>query len=71
MSDRQGGNQYWMMSKEGEIRRDETCLDCGADQVILYPCHGSKGNQWWEYDEANHRLKHALTKKCLTIAENM
>uniref|UniRef100_A0A1B0FBW2 Ricin B lectin domain-containing protein n=1 Tax=Glossina morsitans morsitans TaxID=37546 RepID=A0A1B0FBW2_GLOMM len=41
----QGGNQYWMLSKTGEIRRDEACLDYAGHDVILYPCHGSKGNQ--------------------------
>jgi polypeptide N-acetylgalactosaminyltransferase len=41
----QGGNQYWMFSKQGEIRRDEACLDFAGSDVILYPCHGSKGNQ--------------------------
>ena len=38
-----------MLSKEGEIRRDEACLDYAGTEVILYPCHGSKGNQFWEY----------------------
>ncbi len=42
--------QYWMLSKEGEIRRDEACLDYAGSDVILYPCHGSKGNQFWKYD---------------------
>ena len=69
----QGGNQYWMLSKTGEIRlvsgwakslkkischskyffsnhelffcrRDEACLDYAGSDVILYPCHGSKGD---------------------------
>jgi polypeptide N-acetylgalactosaminyltransferase len=44
------GFQYWMMSKAGEIRRDETCLDYAGQDVILYPCHGSKGNQYWHYN---------------------
>lgn len=39
-----------MMSKHGEIRRDEACLDYAGGDVILYPCHGSKGNQYFEYD---------------------
>jgi polypeptide N-acetylgalactosaminyltransferase len=47
---KQGGNQFWMLSKEGEIRRDEACLDYAGQDVILYPCHGSKGNQLWKYD---------------------
>lgn len=42
--------QYWMYSKTGEIRRDETCLDYSGRDVVLYPCHGAKGNQMWLYD---------------------
>lgn len=34
-----------MLSKTGEIRRDEACLDYSGSDVVLYPCHGSKGNQ--------------------------
>lgn len=34
-----------MLSKTGEIRRDEACLDFAGTDVILYPCHGGKGNQ--------------------------
>ena len=67
----QGGNQYWMMSKEGEIRRDESCLDyAGAgSKVILFGCHGGKGNQEWLYDHETHTLKHASSGKCLELAE--
>lgn len=39
-----------MLSKTGEIRRDESCLDYSGSDVILYPCHGSKGNQQWIYN---------------------
>ncbi|CAG2058459.1 unnamed protein product, partial [Timema podura] len=35
--------------KAGEIRRDEACLDYAGQDVILYPCHGTKGNQFWQY----------------------
>lgn len=41
----QGGNQYWLWSKQGEIRRDDSCLDFTGSEVILYPCHGARGNQ--------------------------
>lgn len=37
--------QYWMLSKTGEIRRDGACLDYAGKDVILFSCHGSKGNQ--------------------------
>lgn len=44
-----------MLSKEGEIRRDEACFDYSGGDIVLYPCHGSKGNQLWEY---NHEVIH-------------
>ena len=50
----QGGNQYWMLSKNSEIRRDDGCLDySGGESVIIYPCHGQKGNQEWHYREVS------------------
>ncbi len=47
-----------MLSKEGEIRRDEACLDFAGTDVILYPCHGSRGNQFWMYnhDVSSHNI---------------
>ncbi|KAG7171430.1 polypeptide N-acetylgalactosaminyltransferase 9-like 1 [Homarus americanus] len=66
----QGGNQYWMLSKEGEIRRDEACMDYAGSDVILYPCHGSKGNQYWEYSPETSRITHGSSKKCLAISQD-
>lgn len=63
----QGGNQYWMLSKTGEIRRDESCLDYAGTDVILYPCHGSKGNQFWVYDHDTETLRHGSSRRCLAI----
>ncbi|XP_059171538.1 polypeptide N-acetylgalactosaminyltransferase 5-like [Physella acuta] len=64
----QGGNQYWMLSKNGEIRRDDGCLDySGGDDVIIYPCHGQRGNQEWLYKEDN-TLVHANTQKCAEVS---
>jgi polypeptide N-acetylgalactosaminyltransferase len=48
-----------MFSKLGEIRRDDGCLDFSGgindankdDKIIVYPCHGMKGNQQWLYKE--------------------
>ena len=42
-------------NSNGEIRRDEHCLDYGGTDVILYPCHGVRGNQWWIYDTQNRQ----------------
>ena len=49
-------SQFWLFSKTGEIRRDEACLDYAGTDVILYPCHGAKGNQYWEYDPTVYSL---------------
>ncbi|VVC95665.1 unnamed protein product [Leptidea sinapis] len=67
---RQGGNQYWMYSKNGEIRRDETCLDFSGHDVVLYPCHGAKGNQLWLYNPSTKLLKHGSSEKCMAVNRN-
>ncbi|XP_015912972.1 putative polypeptide N-acetylgalactosaminyltransferase 9 isoform X2 [Parasteatoda tepidariorum] len=66
----QGGNQYWMLSASGEIRRDEACMDYAGKDVILYPCHGAKGNQMWFYDPHNHSLMHGVSRKCLEMTKD-
>ncbi|XP_061383662.1 putative polypeptide N-acetylgalactosaminyltransferase 9 isoform X3 [Danaus plexippus] len=63
-----GGSQYWMYSKNGEIRRDETCLDYSGHDVVLYPCHGAKGNQLWLYDPTTKLIKHGSSEKCMAIS---
>nr|XP_027198304.1 putative polypeptide N-acetylgalactosaminyltransferase 9 [Dermatophagoides pteronyssinus] len=64
---KQGGNQYWLYSKIGEIRRDEACMDYAGRDVILYPCHGSKGNQYWSYNHELKQIKHVITSRCLEM----
>jgi len=39
-----------MLSKTGEIRRDEICVDFAGANVLCYPCHGSRGNQFWQFE---------------------
>ena len=57
-----------MLSKQGEIRRDEACLDYAGTQIILYPCHGSKGNQYWEYnDEVNFKPSQTIEEVLLNV----
>ncbi|KAI1288152.1 putative polypeptide N-acetylgalactosaminyltransferase 9 [Halotydeus destructor] len=66
----QGGNQYWLLSKEGEIRRDEACLDYSGKEIILYPCHGTKGNQLWIYEDKNGSVRHGSSGKCLEMSSS-
>lgn len=66
----QGGNQYWSLSKEGEIRRDEACVDYAGAEVVIYPCHGMKGNQNWKYDQNRLEILHVNSNKCLTMHQD-
>uniref|UniRef100_A0A914W2I9 Polypeptide N-acetylgalactosaminyltransferase n=1 Tax=Plectus sambesii TaxID=2011161 RepID=A0A914W2I9_9BILA len=66
----QGGNQYWMLSKDGEIRRDESCVDFAGQDVMIFPCHGMKGNQEWKYDHKKNQLMHKVTNKCLEMTKD-
>lgn len=66
----QGGNQYWMLSKDGEIRRDESCIDYAGKDVIIFPCHSQKGNQEWRYDHNKHQLLHVVSSKCLEMSKD-
>lgn len=65
----QGGNQLWMLSKSGEIRRDEGCMDYSGDKVVVLPCHGQRGNQEWEY-LVNGLIKHSNSKLCMGLSSD-
>ena len=43
-----------MLTKTGEIRRDEGCIDYAGQYVMVYPCHGMRGNQEWVYGKVCH-----------------
>ncbi|KAI8436606.1 hypothetical protein MSG28_010121 [Choristoneura fumiferana] len=48
----QGGNQYWVYSIDGELRRDDMCLDYIFHTVTILPCKRS-ASQIWLYDLMN------------------
>lgn len=50
------------------MRRDDGCLDySGGESVIVYPCHGQKGNQEWHYREVG---QDQIKKKITLIRDN-
>jgi polypeptide N-acetylgalactosaminyltransferase len=59
------GNQFFLMSKTFEIRREEKCLDYAGGQselhkpgkIVSFNCHSMQGNQMWTYE--NDMLRHA------------
>lgn len=54
----QGGNQFFLMSKTFEIRREDKCLDYPGGQgqlhqpgkIVSFSCHSMQGNQMWTYE---------------------
>ncbi|KIH46997.1 ricin-type beta-trefoil lectin domain protein [Ancylostoma duodenale] len=52
-------NQLWMMSKDGEIRRDVTCIDYAGQNITVNHCHGMKGNQEWRYNHQEYNEEKA------------
>lgn len=63
-----GGNQYWLLSRDGEIRRDEACVDYAGRDIVLFPCHGSGGNQLWYYERDTKHIKHSTSGRCMELA---
>ncbi|OAF69045.1 hypothetical protein A3Q56_03184 [Intoshia linei] len=64
----QGGNQYWSMTKNKEIRRDDFCMDYSGDNISLFNCHNMGGNQAWIYK--NFTIVHEPTQKCIEYDVN-
>ncbi|XP_063825889.1 putative polypeptide N-acetylgalactosaminyltransferase 9 [Ostrinia nubilalis] len=63
----QGGNQYWTYSPDGEIKREDKCLDYIFSIVTLYICGGR--SQVWIYDTKTKHIRHMDTQKCLQVAK--
>eukprot|EP00794_Sanderia_malayensis_P003400 gene3400-3890_t len=71
----QGGNQFFILSKSGEIIfEEENCFDVSnsgiGSNVDLLKCHGFKGNQQWQHNRLEGTLKHVPTGNCIDRGEN-
>ncbi|KAK3603627.1 hypothetical protein CHS0354_017346 [Potamilus streckersoni] len=64
-----GGNQYWLLSTENEIRRDVGCWDYTGStaEIKLYSCHGQQGNQEWIYRN-DDTIYHPSSRRCLELS---
>ncbi|XP_053609841.2 putative polypeptide N-acetylgalactosaminyltransferase 9 [Plodia interpunctella] len=64
-----GGNQYWIYTKQGHIKRDEYCLEYTGKVLQIFLCDGSFDHQRWLYNNMTRHIKHVKTKKCLQISK--
>ncbi|KAL3832577.1 hypothetical protein ACJMK2_024210 [Sinanodonta woodiana] len=64
-----GGNQYWLLSTENEIRRDSGCWDYvgGSAEIKLFGCHGQRGNQEWIYRD-DETIYHPGSRRCVELS---
>uniref|UniRef100_A0A182NPH0 Polypeptide N-acetylgalactosaminyltransferase n=1 Tax=Anopheles dirus TaxID=7168 RepID=A0A182NPH0_9DIPT len=60
-----GGHQLWYLTKQGEVTREDHCLDYDGQQVAMYRCHGMGGNQQWSWDADSKLLKKHTVDRCL------
>ena len=47
--------QFWMLSRAGEIRREEMCLTVADERTVhMARCHGQGGYQQWTYTKVSY-----------------
>ncbi|KAL4707826.1 hypothetical protein ACJJTC_001772 [Scirpophaga incertulas] len=66
----QGGNQYWVYTKDGELKIDDLCLDYVFSLLMLYICKGRTSSQVWLYNAKTHHIRHMDTQKCLQVVKS-
>ncbi|KAI5635030.1 glycosyl transferase family 2 domain-containing protein [Phthorimaea operculella] len=61
-----GGNQFWVYTKDGELKRDVLCLDDIGDNhtIAMNLCNGRK-SQVWIYGEKKHQIINLNSKMCI------
>ncbi|KAL4222282.1 polypeptide N-acetylgalactosaminyltransferase [Mactra antiquata] len=65
----QGGNQYWIISDNDEIRLSEWCWDTyGRLAISMYRCHGGKHRQEFLYRE-DDSIYNPDSGKCVELPE--
>ncbi|CAF3308025.1 unnamed protein product [Rotaria socialis] len=73
----QGGNQFFTLSKTGQIHRDGGCLDYRDgkeginknDRILVLLCHDQNGTQYWIYNK-NDQLYHPESSLCMTLSDD-
>lgn len=67
-------SEFYMWTKMGQLRIESEyaarCLDSAErgdnKPVSVYPCHGQRGNQEFEYTP-KLQIRHVASKSCLTV----
>ncbi|XP_001847120.2 putative polypeptide N-acetylgalactosaminyltransferase 9 isoform X2 [Culex quinquefasciatus] len=60
-----GGHQLWFFTADGEITREDHCMDFDSKKLEMIRCHKQKGNQMWVFEEKAGHFKHVYYERCL------
>jgi polypeptide N-acetylgalactosaminyltransferase len=72
-----GGNQAWSLTKEGQIRSDETCISAfrgfsTTTTLRLEKCTVTPSDKHiFSYDEENKHIIHVQSGKCISVKGNV
>ncbi|XP_053689621.1 putative polypeptide N-acetylgalactosaminyltransferase 9 [Sabethes cyaneus] len=61
----QGGHQLWFFTSDGEITREDHCMDYDGKKLEMIRCHRQRGNQLWVYAEKSKHFRHVYLDRCL------
>ncbi|XP_055592041.1 putative polypeptide N-acetylgalactosaminyltransferase 9 isoform X2 [Uranotaenia lowii] len=64
-----GNHQLWFYTPEGEVTREDHCLDYDGKKLEMIRCHGMRGNQEFRYSKPFQQFKHSLSGLCLGWGE--
>lgn len=61
-----GGNQEWVVTREGLVKHGDQCLALVGALVVLKPCMGDPSQKWmWMKERRKQVLKHVSSGLCL------
>ncbi|XP_065368725.1 putative polypeptide N-acetylgalactosaminyltransferase 9 [Calliphora vicina] len=66
----QGGNQLWMLTDLGEIRKEEFCLTANGTEPVLKSCFYGKEKSHWLFNNVTNVISNKNTKQCLSLSSN-
>ncbi|XP_065083032.1 putative polypeptide N-acetylgalactosaminyltransferase 9 [Ochlerotatus camptorhynchus] len=65
--DHQQTGQFWAHNYYQELNSYKHCLDYTGNELGVYGCHRSRGNQAWQYLTKSNQIKSVKHGKCLGL----
>lgn len=60
--------QFFVLTKIGEIRHDDMCIDLNSKRLKTLKCQQTNGTtQGWQYDYKTNQISQSLSNQCLSV----